>query len=80
MKTSDFYTAEWNYSQVMPHIQTLDRYLAESLQKAADEKPQEWILIGVFSKHEDASKFLDDFEIKIGARDKRKELWSGLLE
>lgn len=80
MKTSDLYTAEWNNKQMMPHIQTLNRYLAESFGKALEQKPQDWILIGVFEKQEDASKFLSDYEDKIGAGEKRKEIMKNLAD
>jgi hypothetical protein len=60
------FAGSWNYSQEMPHRESLHEYLVESIAKALRKEPQEWILVAVGS-YDKVGSDLKSFERAVKA-------------
>jgi len=61
LKITQLWVAEWSYKQGFFHINPADSTIATSLRHLMDGKPPpDYVPIGIFSTHEEASAFLED--------------------
>jgi hypothetical protein len=62
-----------NSEQEFGHIEPLDVYIQDCITKFLSHKPQDWLLIGIYSNQDAASKGIKDFRIEL-EKTKKEEI------